>query len=104
MITVENTFSNFEQARLEFVRNLSALTDSTNYIEIFQASQTIPLLKPLLKDPNSEVQIQSSQTLLRLTDSSEELANETIETGIGAHLIQLLQDGSVCSLFVFYLI
>ena len=95
MITIEKTFANYEQARLDFVKDLATYTDTNDCIEIFQAAQTVMLLKPLITDPNPDVQAQSSQTLLKLTDASEELANEVIEDGILPSLISLLEQGTV---------
>ena len=96
MITVENTFANYEQSKVDFVKKLAKYTDSTDCVEIFQASQTVALLKPLIVDPNPDIRLQSSQTLIRLTEASEELANEVIETGILPQLVYMLEHGSVC--------
>ena len=96
MITLENTFANYEQAKIDFVKKLAKYTDSTDCVEIFQASQTVALLKPLIVDTNPEIQLQASQTLIRLTEASEELANEVIETGILPQLVSMLEHGSVC--------
>lgn len=95
MITVEPTFADFEQARLDFVRNVSKFAETTDCIEIFQAGQTVTLLKPLITDPVSDIRTQASRTLLRLIDLSEDIANEVVDIGMIPSVVQRLTEGDV---------
>ena len=95
MLSVETTFADFEESRLQFVKDLSKFIESTDCVEVFQAGQTIILLKPLLNDPNTDISIQASKTLLRLIESSEELSTEVVQADIIPEVIQQLQEGDV---------
>ncbi|MCQ2818625.1 MAG: hypothetical protein MJ252_15260 [archaeon] len=88
--TIQQTFEEYQKARIAFVQSVAELASRPQNIEKLYAAGVMPLLGPLLLDTVPSIQQSAALAIGRLANYSEEMAESVFDNDIVSNLISSL--------------